>query len=165
MPPWAFSRIRHGLGVGDSLELTCARPRREPRRRSLDTLREESQVVHADLENVDEEITKIVFSQVRIVGKVRECHLGLHHPELCEMTAGVGVLSAERGSEGVNVPQCARIGFRFELAADRQTGALAEKVIVVLDCLPLAAISARSIVVTWNISPAPSQSLAVITGV
>ena len=108
-----------------------------------------------------------VLGQVRVVVEVGEGHLGLDHPELGQVPARVRVLGAEGRAEGVDVAQRAGVGLALELAADGQAGAAAEEVLRVVDAgrRRRAAASSRSSVVTWNISPAPSQSLAVMIGV
>ena len=118
-----------------------------------------------------------VLGQLHVVEEFIERHLGLDHPELGEMPSGVRVLGAEGRSEGVDRADSCGERFAFELAADCERGFLAEEVLGVVDGgssgresglfsgpLPAATLS-RSIVVTWNISPAPSQSLVVMIGV
>ena len=76
------------------------------------------------------------------------------------------VLGAEGGAEGVGLAQRAGEGLGLELPADGQIRRPVEE--IERDNRPsrLAAASfGRSSVVTWNISPAPSQSLAVMIGV
>jgi len=45
------------------------------------------------------------FRQSRIVRQIGECDLGLDHPELGKVAAGIRVLGAERRPEGVDLGQ------------------------------------------------------------
>ena len=106
-------------------------------------------------------------ASLRVVVEVEERALRLDHPELGEMAGGVGVLRAERRPEGVDVGERQGGGLGVELAGDGEVRGLAEEVLRVVDGLPSVVRGglSRSSVVTRNISPAPSQSLAVMIGV
>ena len=76
------------------------------------------------------------------------------------------VLGAERRAEGVDLAERAGEDLAFELAADGEVRRLVEEVLGVIDfAFVVRGSLAGSSVVTRNISPAPSQSLAVMIGV
>ena len=82
------------------------------------------------------------------------------------MAGGIGILGAEGGAEGIYVAESHGIGLGIQLSAYGQVGGLAEKVLAEIHLSLLSfGILFKSMVVTWNISPAPSQSLPVIRGV
>jgi len=82
-------------------------------------------LLHAKLDEIDG-----VADVVVDVGK-RE--FWLDHPELGEVLVRVGVLCPERRTKCVHGGQRARIGFRLQLSGNRETNALAEKVLAVVD--------------------------------
>ncbi len=127
---------------------------------------EEFHVLGALFQHVAEDALQEPLGQVHVVGQLEEGHLRLDHPELGQVARGVRVLGAERRAERVDLAQRAGEDLGLQLAADGQIRGPVEKVLRVVD-LPDSALGtvARSSVVTLNISPAPSQSLAVMIGV
>ena len=99
--------------------------------------------------------------------QVAEGHLGLHHPELGQVAAGVRVLGAEGGTEGVDVAERQRRDLGLELARHGEEGLAPKK-----SCDEVHAAASRkcagriagSRVETRNSSPAPSASDAVMMG-
>ena len=119
------------------------------------------------LQHVAEDPLEEPLGQVHVVVELEEGHFRLDHPELGQVPRGVGVLGAERGAEGVDLAQRAGEDLGLQLAADGQIGGPLEEVLREIDLrrLGLGQRCPGSSVVTWNISPAPSQSLAVMIGV
>ena len=112
----------------------------------------------------------MALGQFHIVLKVGEGNLGLHHPELGGVARGVGVLRAEGGAEGVHIAEGHGEVLGVQLAGHGEVGRLAEEVLAESTSrLARPSLSGGrlggSSVVTRNISPAPSQSLAVMMGV
>ena len=82
------------------------------------------------------------------------------------MARGVGILGAERGAKGIDIAEGHGEVLGVELTGNGERGGRAEEVLgVVHVALSSSGGLAGSMVVTWNISPAPSQSLAVMMGV
>ena len=57
-----------------------------------------------------------VFLQLHQTVKVHECNLRLYHPELRKVARGVGILGAERGTEGVDGTERGGTEFAFKLS-------------------------------------------------
>ena len=70
--------------------------------------------------------------------KVGERDLGLDHPELGEVAAGVRVLGAERRAEGVDLREREAVGLDVELAGDGEEGLAAEEVLGEVDLAAVA---------------------------
>ena len=106
-------------------------------------------------------------ASVGVVGQVGEGDLGLDHPELGEVAAGVGVLRAERGPEGVDLRQRQAVGLDVELAGDGEERlACRRSPARSRPCRRACAAGSRGRACeTRNISPAPSASEAVMIGV
>ena len=66
-----------------------------------------------------EDVLEQRLGEVRVVGEIGEGDLGLDHPELGEVPAGVRVLGAERRAERVDLRQRQAVGLDVELAATR----------------------------------------------
>ena len=62
------------------------------------------------------------FGEVHEAVEVHEGDLGLDHPELGEVAAGLGFLGAEGGAEAVDLAQGERGGFDVELAGLGEEG-------------------------------------------
>src|SRR6185312_4395874 len=60
--------------------------------------------------------------------ELQEGHLGLHHPELHQVAAGLGLLGAEGGAEAIDLAEGGGGGLQVELAALREVGLVAEVV-------------------------------------
>ena len=69
----------------------------------VDPLGEEFQIVTALVEQRREDVLEKRFRQVGIGREIGKGDLGLDHPELGEVAAGVAVLGAERRSERVDL--------------------------------------------------------------
>ena len=131
----------------------------------LDPLVEEGQILGAVLQSVDYQVPQKVLGQGAVVRPIGKGHFRLDHPELAGVAAGVGVFGAEGGAEGIDVREGGGEELPLELAADGEPGLLPEKVLPPIDWPPARGGSRGGRVVTRNISPAPSQSLAVMIGV
>ncbi len=119
-----------------------------------------------------------MLGQLHIVLKIGEGNLGLHHPELGGVARRVGVLRAESGAERVHVAEGHGEVLGVQ-AGHGERGGLAEEIGAPIHLAghkraPSEAAAASSLtsgtwagsmVVTRNISPALSQSLAVMMGV
>ena len=131
----------------------------------VDAFLEELHVLGAAFQHVAADALEERLGQVHVVGQLEERHLRLDHPELGQVARRVGVLRPERRAEGVDLAQSAGEDLGLQLAADGQVGRPAEEVLLVVDPpLALRGGLAGSSVVTRNIWPAPSQSLAVMIG-
>jgi hypothetical protein len=73
------------------------------------------------------------FRQCRIVREVGEGNLGLDHPELGEVAAGVRVLGAEGLPERIDLGECEAVGLDIELARDFQERLAAEEILREID--------------------------------
>ena len=67
--------------------------------------------------------------EIGVGGQIGERDLGLDHPELGQVAAGVAVLGAERRAEGVDLRQRQAVGLDVQLAADGEERFLAEEVL------------------------------------
>src|SRR6185436_10754480 len=94
-----------------------------------DAIGEELQVVAALVQERGQDVLEKRFGQVGVAGEIGERDLGLHHPELSEVAAGVAVLGTERRPERVDLRQRQTIGLDVELAADREKRFLPEEVL------------------------------------
>ena len=105
--------------------------------------------------------------QNHIIVQICKSDLRLNHPELCCMAGGIGVFCTESRSERIDVTERLCISLTVQLSAYSQVGRFIEEVfgIIYFSVFRLRYMLFRSMVVTWNISPAPSQSLPVISGV
>ena len=65
-----------------------------------------------------EDVLEERLGEVGVGGEIGERDLGLDHPELGEVAAGVAVLGAERRAERVDLRQRQAVGLDVELAAD-----------------------------------------------
>ena len=94
---------------------------------------EEVELVGAVIHDVADDVLEHVLGEVHVVLEIGEGDLGLHHPELGGMALRVGVLSAERRAEGVDVAERHGEVLGLELARNREVGSLAEEVLAVVD--------------------------------
>ncbi len=78
-------------------------------------------------------MAQVVLGQCSDVPKVGKSHFRLYHPKLGQMPGGVGVFRPEGRSEGIDIAQRAGVSLRLKLAADRQLGGLAEKILLVVN--------------------------------
>ncbi|MNF78279.1 hypothetical protein D3C84_604550 [compost metagenome] len=98
----------------------------------VDVLGEELQIVAALGQHGIEDVLQHGFGQGGVIFQIGEGYFRLHHPELGQVAAGVGVFGAEGRAEGVDLGQGAGIGLDVELTGDGQEGLLAEEVLVVI---------------------------------
>ena len=95
----------------------------------VDVLGEEGHVVLPLFQHPGEQVLEQGLRQVGVVVQVGEGDLRLHHPELRQVAAGVGVLGAESGPEGIDLAHGQAVGLHLQLARDREEGLAAEKVL------------------------------------
>ena len=119
---------RHRLGIGHALEGLVHDVGEGLQHRLVDALVEEGHVVRTAFQHALGEVLEKRLGQVHVPPDVAERHFRLHHPELRQVPAGVGVLRAERRPEGVDVAQSQSGDLRFELPGHREPGLLAEEV-------------------------------------
>jgi hypothetical protein len=105
--------------------IICVQPRQN---RVVDALVEEGEVVLALVEHREMHVLEQVLGEVGVVGKIREGHLRLDHPELGQVAAGVAVLGAEGRPEGVHLAHRQAVGLHLQLAADREEGLAGEEI-------------------------------------
>ena len=84
------------------------------------------------LESPADTIFDEVFLKVHQVGEVDECHLRLHHPELCKMAWSVGILCTEGRTKGIDSAESRCSKLTLELSAHRKRCLLSEKVVIIL---------------------------------
>ena len=79
-----------------------------------------------------EQVAQEILGQVGKAIEVAEGNLGFHHPELGQVTGGVGILGAEGGAEGVHIGHGLGKDFGLQLAADGQERRAAKEVLAVV---------------------------------
>jgi hypothetical protein len=117
------------IGVGQALERRVDEGLDAADAVLVDAIGEERHVVAALVQQRGEDVLEERLRQVGVGRQVGEGDLGLHHPELGEMTAGVAVLGAERRAEGVDLGEGEAIALDVQLAADGEEGLLAEEIL------------------------------------
>ena len=133
----------HGVGIGDAAEVVVHDVVQALEQALIHEGVEKLQLLWAFFEHgVDDELHHR-FHALEVVVEVGERHLRLDHPELGGVALGVGVLGAERRTEGVHVAEGEREIFGVELAGHGQVRALAEEILAEID---LAVVRARQIV-------------------
>ena len=93
-------------------------------------LRHEGHVVGALVQQRGEHVLQQAFGKIGVGGQIGERDLGLDHPELGQMAAGVAVLRAEGWPEGVHLAQRQAPALHIQLSAHGQVRLLAEEVLV-----------------------------------
>ena len=81
------------------------------------------------------------------------------------MAGGIGVFCTESRSERIDVTERLCISLTVQLSTYSQVGRFIEEVFGKSTFPSPSSNVVQTMVVTWNISPAPSQSLPVISGV
>ncbi len=92
---------------------------------------EESKVVLAVVECPLHTVFDEFLFKVHQVLHVDECNFWLYHPEFSQVARGVGILSTECWTKGVDLSKRCCTQFTFELSTDGERCALSEEVIVV----------------------------------
>ena len=106
----------------------------DPREGRLDPLeRRKVALQHLELrsaafERAANDVTDECFLEVHVVVRVRERHLGLDHPELGQVTAGLRLLGPEGRPEAIDLAERRTGAFDIQLPGLRQERALAEVV-------------------------------------
>ena len=104
----------------------------EPREGLRDLLEQRSVALNllelglAVLEHAGDDVADEGLGEVHQAVEFKEGHLGLDHPELGQVAAGLGLLGAEGGAEAVDLAEGHRVGLVVELARLREVGLLAE---------------------------------------
>ena len=115
----------HKVGVDDSLQALDETV--------VNHLVEELEVIHAVVEGpADAVFDELLFEGGEVVELV-EGHLGLNHPELCQVARSVRVFCAEGRTKCIDLTQRGSTELAFQLAADGEGGELAEKVLLPVD--------------------------------
>ena len=123
-----FLKDSDSIGVGQSLEFYsehAAEPFDQP---VIILVVEEGEVVHAVVKSVLDKVFDELLGEDHVVVNVVESHLGLDHPELCQVPWGVGVLRPEGWTESVDLTHGGGSELSLKLSAHGQTGFLSEKV-------------------------------------
>ena len=89
---------------------------------------EEFEVFVATGQDITEDGFEAILGQLHVARKVSEGHLRFDHPKLRQVAGRVRILRAERGPEGVDLPQRHGAQLRFQLAAHRQVCSLSKEV-------------------------------------
>ena len=87
---------------------------------------EHVQLVAPELKDTRRNVAEQGLSEIHHIGQFRKGHLGLHHPELHQVAACLGLLRAEGRSETIDLAQGRRRGLAVELTALGQVGLLVE---------------------------------------
>ena len=109
----------------------------------VDKAVEKREIVRAALHHAADDMLDHRLHDLKVAVEVAERHLRLDHPELGGVALGVGVLGAERRTEGVHVAEGEREVLGVELTGHGQVRALAEEILAEID---LAVIRARQVV-------------------
>ena len=56
-------------------------------------------------QHITDHIFQHAFCQHHIIFQISKSHLRLYHPEFCRMTGGIGILSAESRTKGIDIPE------------------------------------------------------------
>ena len=115
---------------------------------------EELEIVTAVVKRVLHQMLDEVLCQVHIIIDVVECHLRLHHPELCKVSRGVGILRTESRSESVNLTQSGGAEFALELAAHCEAGLFSEEILRIINF---------SLLVSWDVFEVQGSDLEHLT--
>ena len=94
----------------------------------LDVAADDFELAGAVLEHALDDVGDEVFGQFHEAVEVAVGDLGLDHPELGEVAAGLGFFGAEGGAEAVDLAQGERGGLDVELAGLGEEGGVAEVV-------------------------------------
>ena len=81
------------------------------------------------LEDARDDVGDEVFGELHEAVEVEVGDLGLDHPELGEVAAGLGFFGAEGGAEAVDLAERERGGFDVELAGLREVGLVVVEVV------------------------------------
>ncbi len=73
------------------------------------------------------------FCQVHVVRQIRKGNFRLNHPEFRRVAGCVGVLGAERRSEGIYTAECLRKRLHINLSGNRQLGCLLEEILCIVN--------------------------------
>src|SRR6185295_7097917 len=110
----------HRLGVGDARE----------GRHDLFELRgvalQRLEVLARAVEDAGREVADELLGEGAETVELEEGHLGLHHPELHEVTAGLRLLGAEGGAKAVDLAESGRGRLQIELSGLGKEGLVAE---------------------------------------
>ncbi len=82
----------------------------------------------AAVEDAGHEVAHELLGQGAEAVELQEGDLGLHHPELHQVAAGLGLLGPEGGTEAVDLAEGRRGRLQVELARLREVGLVAEVV-------------------------------------
>ena len=132
----AFLQNLDRVGVLDLFEFQLEHLVEPIQKVLIHKLIQELDVLRATLQGVAHAEFQKVLDERHIVLEVGKGDLGLDHPELGGVTAGIAVLGAEGGTEGIDVAERHAEGLDVQLSADGEICLLTEKVLGVVD-LPI----------------------------
>ena len=121
------------LAVGDAREIARRHVPQALEQALVHKAVEKGQLVGAGVHHVTDNVLEHRLGHVHVTRKVTEGHLGLDHPELGGVTAGVGVLGAEGGAKGIDVPKGEREVLGLELTRDGEVRGPAKEVLAPVD--------------------------------
>ena len=122
-----------GVAVAHPLEAGRHEPLQARDAVLVDALGEELQVVGAFLQQGLEHELQKALRQIGVGGQIGEGDLGLDHPELGQVPAGVAVLGAEGGTKRVDLGQCQAVGLHIQLTAHGEKGLSGEEILSEVD--------------------------------
>ena len=121
------------LGVVETLEVVFQHEVQAVQQSVVPHLVHEFEVLGAVVQRIPDQVLEEILGQLHVVLQLIEGGLRLDHPELRRMARSVGILGAERGTEGVDAAQRQRTQLAFELARHGQVAGLAEEVLREID--------------------------------
>jgi len=119
----------HGLGIGDAAEVAGCHVLQPFQQALVHEIVEELHLLGALFQHGVDDVFYHGFHALQVALQIAEGHFGLYHPELGGMAGGVGIFSAEGGTEGVYVAEGHGEVFGVQLTGDGEIGGLAEKVL------------------------------------
>ena len=119
----------HSLGVADAGKVGVAHALQAGDEALVHEVVQELQFRLRLFQHGGEDVLDHLLLQVHVLLEGGEGDLRLDHPELCGVAGGVGLLSPEGGTEGVDVAEGHGEGLAVELAGDGEVGGLVEEIL------------------------------------
>ena len=163
----AFLKDFHGLGVAHAAKVGVAHGGQAVDQALLDKAVQELHLFGRFSQHRVDDVLDHILLKIHVLLERREGDFRLDHPEFGGVALRIAALSAEGRAEGVHLVEGQRQRLGVQLAGHGERNGLAEEILAVID-LPVLSFRQRCsdrAWSRWNISPAPSQSLPVISGV
>src|SRR5208337_5093672 len=119
------------FGIGEHLEGGFGNGLKTAHQFRLDEASKKLQILTAVVEDHSDQFLDESLCHIHVVLKVVESHFRLHHPELGKMSAGIGILRPESGTEGIYFPEGQSINFGLKLTAHGEKGRPCKKIVPV----------------------------------